>query len=174
MATSVCVGGGGGGGGGRRLDELQTSGGLYCAAGSTGPRCEVCLDDAEYFEGTKCVACPSTARAVGIGLAIGVGALGAAALVRWLWHAARTSPRSATRHRAQLLLLRAGGLGLRAKFKISLGFWQVWHILGSVYGVRLPSRFEGWLNAFAWADIDVPSWLQPCLGSPARRLLVHA
>ena len=53
--------------------------------------------------------------------------------------------------------------------QVLLGFYQVWTVLGEVYGVTLPSNYTGWLNAFRWLNVGSDIILPPrCIGSAER------
>jgi hypothetical protein len=76
---------------------------------------------------------------------------------------------------SQLAVLTAR-LGLQAKFKILVSFYQVCATLVSVYGVRLHPSFTGWLDVLAVFNLDALQlfYPSPCIGSMVQRLLVNA
>ena len=63
------------------------------------------------------------------------------------------------------------------RFKLFLGFFQVWAVRESVYGFNLPAELGGWLSVFDVLSLDLglfvfPSWT--CLGGLTTRLFVSA
>ena len=68
------------------------------------------------------------------------------------------------------------GIGLQAKLKSLLSFYQVVAVLGPVYGVHLPSEFASWTHFLNHFAEQISGLLIPtaCIGSMATRLLVAA
>ena len=126
----------------RRLQSNDSSAptGHYCAEGHAGPLCELCVEDDHYFSNDKrrCVACPSASSRLGILSAVVAGA----ALLFLAIHLTiiRTRVRSRNIHRLCAIL---AGMGLQAKSKITISFFQVCAVLSSVYGVQLHDDFTG-------------------------------
>ena len=142
----------------------------YCAAGHTGPLCEVCVADSDYFSSAegRCVACPSTARSAGIfvGFVIVIAVLAAAyAGLRRLPISRRLRRRAARIESA---------VGLQPKFKVVVSFYQVSSTLGLVYGVRLDEHFTRWLDVLKLFSLDLFGVAIPgrCIGAMSTRLLV--
>jgi hypothetical protein len=67
-------------------------------------------------------------------------------------------------------------LGIQAKLKIVISFYQVSAMLSSVYGVSLHPSFFGWLDALDVISLDIVGLSYPssCLGSMVSRLLINA
>ena len=147
--SETCSGGSGQPSRRRRLTDGDDD--PYCTAGHTGPLCEVCVADSDYFSSAegRCVACPSTARSAGIfvGFVIVIAVLAAAyAGLRRLPFSRRLRRRAARIESA---------VGLQPKFKIVVGFYQVSSILGLVYGVRLDEHFTRWLDVLKLFSLDL-------------------
>ena len=142
----------------------------FCTAGHTGPLCEVCVADSDYFSSAegRCVACPSTARSAGVFLAfvIVIAALAATCAGLRRLPFSRRLRRRATRIESEV--------GLQPKFKIVVGFYQVSSILGVVYGVRLDEHFTRWLDVLKLFSLDLFGVAIPgrCIGAMSTRLLV--
>jgi hypothetical protein len=67
-------------------------------------------------------------------------------------------------------------LGLQAKLKIVISFYQVSAMLSSVYGVRLHPAYTRWLDALDVISLGIVGLSYPssCLGSMVDRLLINA
>jgi len=158
--------------------NVPYSGNYYCRPGMTGPRCEVCEEALHYFSRAdqRCLACWSTGQTVGVVLAVAVALLWCYEGAGWLYLRARHSRNAVVRARARQLRVVLGQLNLSAKFKLALGFFQIWAVLGPVYGVRLPPDFTRWVRVFHWASIDVSGLIihSQCLGGARQRLLAAA
>ena len=115
ISDSACLGGGAGGGGGRRLSA--TSDTLYCREGHTGPRCELCVDGADYFNGLeqRCEQCPAAGRVAGVAIALAVALIVVCGAAWWLWRRA-TEKHAALTGRVHAIV---GKVGFNAKFKVA-------------------------------------------------------
>jgi hypothetical protein len=157
----------------------------YCAAGYAGPRCEVCLRSAEYFNDLthRCEACPSAAR---LALVFGGGLAGLVALLGAVYGLATAPPRKlplalrgaawVARRLVSSSATVAVRLGLQEKFKVVVSFLQVWAVLRSVYGVHLSPQLTAWIPLVNVGALDVVDLAFPgtCVGSMYRRLLFAA
>jgi hypothetical protein len=154
----------------RRLAD-QPSQGRYCLEGHSGPRCTGCIEEANYFNGAECQACPNLA----VRFAILLGVAAAVAMALFMCSTAvRTRPRIG-QWAARLSILMSN-LGIQAKLKIVISFYQVSAMLSSVYGVSLHPSLVGWLDALYVISLDIVNLSYPssCLGSMVSRLLVNA
>ena len=123
----------------------------YCTAGHTGPLCEVCVADSEYFSSAegRCIACPSTARSVSVFLLFVIVIAALAAAYAGLRHL------PCSRRLRQRVTRIESEVGLQPKFKILVSFYQVSSILGIVYGVRLDEHFTRWLDVLKLFSLDL-------------------
>jgi hypothetical protein len=102
-----------------RAPVLSPARGFYCAEGHTGPRCEACTHPHHYNDDHGCTACPPAGR-----IAAAAGACVLAAAVAALCYVCL---RRAGRLRAAWAwgCGLASLLGLQAKIKIAISFYQV-------------------------------------------------
>ena len=146
--------------------------GRYCASGHTGPLCEQCIEEGEYFSlaHRRCVACPAATR-FGILVAAVVGGATLLAAIR-----AATQYIPACGRLARRLYSIESRVGIQPKFKVILSFIQVSTSLNVVYGVRFDKDFMGWLRVLTYANVDVLELAYPgaCIGSMSDRLLIGA
>ena len=157
------------------LEEGAEGAGWGCDAGHTGPLCEWCVSEAQYFDEDKrgCTDCPALAERFGI-LA---GTFTAAAGIGLLLYLAFTRTAACGRcgvcfaHRLALVV---SYVGVQPKLKILVSFYQVCTTLSSVYGVHLHEDFTTWNDAFDKLDLDMLGLTYPpaCLGSMRWRLLL--
>ncbi len=120
-------------------------GNQYCAAGLTGPLCHTCIDRDKYLDVSRaeCVDCPAAALAM---LPLGSAVLGGVLLCA-AW---RQRQRWSTSHSQRLVdsaerasdssshLLQR--LGLVAKAKILVGYFQVVLVMPEAFAVPLPDQ----------------------------------
>ena len=164
----------------------------YCEPGRglTGPRCRSCIDATRTFfdpPTASCLECPVSGMTVVVVPTALVAAVAAGALyLAWLWkrysarrreshrlshQIASTLELATTRgwERASLLLMR---LGLVAKAKLVLAYYQVVLSMPEAYAVRLPAEYEHWMAGFGWMRLN---WLRlaapdACFGDFRQRL----
>ena len=148
-----------------------------CNAGHTGPRCEWCRSESQYFDRVQrgCVDCPSAgvrfANLVGIVLAAAAtGALFYLALTRVAIFG-RAGARAA--HRLSHMKVK---VGFQPKVKVLVSFYQIAATLGPVYGVRLHDDFTRWMEIMDAISFDFLGLTYPdaCIGSMRDRLLLSA
>jgi len=158
----------------RSLAGVPTERG-YCEQGHAGPRCEMCVEDRDYFDGTKCVACPSSRRRFGTLVGVSAAALLLAATAHALTR--RLQPTSGLARRSAALRNRLRrGFSFQCKFKVTVSFAQVCSVLGPVYGVSLHPDFQpslSWLDKTGWDLIDL-TYPGTCLGPMRTRMLLGA
>jgi len=153
--------------------------GAGCDAGHTGPLCEWCVSDEQYFSRKErgCADCPTAARfgilAAALFALAGTIFLSYRALSRIAIKAFRRifGPEVATR----LSQLEAR-VGFQPKLKIVVSFYQVATTLGPVYGARLHEDFTSWLRLLEFFSFDLLGLTYPdaCIGSMSHRLLLAA
>eukprot|EP00961_Rhodomonas_salina_P187845 2535150-Rhodomonas_salina.2 len=146
--------------------------GRYCIQGHTGPLCAACTEDQFYFSRTaaRCQPCNRTGRLSTVtGVVVALAAVLATAWV--VEHKVERVQRAGRRARMVL-----SNLSLQAKFKILVSFYQCFNILGTVYGVRLHSDFESWLDFLEFTNFDAIDYLLPgtCVGSMSQRIVLTA
>jgi len=154
------------------LSTGATADGSGCDTGHTGPLCEWCVSDEQYFDRAErgCADCPPTGR---VGLKVVVAALAGAALLSYP-ALARTE---CGRYGAVLRLARSESqVGFQPKFKILVSFYQVAATLGPVYGVHLHKDFTRWTNFVDAISFDLLGLAYPnaCIGSMRDRILIAA
>lgn len=128
VEDSACLGGGGQGADSRRLasDEYEQSGSLYCRNGMSGPRCEECVADDEFFDQDlqRCEQCPGAGRAAGILIGLVCVVVAVLALCYWAWRRAAHSTSPVVRDWRNRISIFVVTIGIGAKFKILLGFFR--------------------------------------------------
>lgn len=142
----------------------------YCAKGHFGPRCVGCVEDGQYFDGSECRVCPNL-------LVRSASLLCIAALAIALFTCSMVSrTRPWMRQWTARLGVLTSNLGIQAKLKIVISFYQVCAILSSVYGVSLDPAFTGWMDAFDVLSLDIVGLSYPsnCLGSMVYQLFINA
>ena len=144
----------------------------YCVEGNHGPRCELCINDDQYFSDIdgSCVKCPSLSK-----IAIVVGIIAGLAAIILLVRIAKSHypPFEYFLKRFVSVIF---GFNLQAKMKIMISFVQIVNALQSVYGVKLDSRLWAWANFlniinFNILDLTIPG---SCIGSMKNRLILGA
>ena len=162
-------------GGGDSSGEVRCAGGAlagtngdgYCAPEFTGPECQLCADENQYLvNGDNCVDCPARGRKFLGPLLLWLGfcvAVGVAAYLykKQSWRERRYigPPLRLTDRMVALHSL----LGMQAKLKLLLSFYQVVTVIPSIYGVTLPQRYTNWLDGIT--EVISPSnWMPiPCV-----------
>ena len=147
---------------------------MYCADGYTGPLCEWCTSETQFFDRERgCTDCPSPVVRFGILTGAVAAAAGAALLLKLAF--ARNKARNG-RFASQLAGLSAR-VGLQSKVKILVSFYQIAATLGPIYGVRLHDDFTRWTDftdeAFNFDALGL-SYPPACFGSMRKRLLLGA
>ena len=164
--VSACDGGSGG------------EGASYCVDGHVGPRCAFCSNSSEYYDAERatCRACGDLTGRAFQGLAVLVAV---AIVLALLYRALLQAPAQLARINSALSQLAAAmtQFGFQAKFKLAIGFFQVWTVRKSVYGVETPEELSRWLSVFDFLGFDLgvalfPSWA--CLGDLRWRIAFNA
>ena len=153
----------------------------YCHTNLTGPLCRSCLVGGEYFDGAtaRCHACAYTGAAVAV-----VPALVALSCVAAIWLLVQLNWRSSGLPAApaavclwwQRTRSLAPRLGLLAKAKLCVAYYQVVTAMPEVFDVPLPPQYYDAMRvfnvlSFDWLNIGAPA---ACLGGFRSRLLVEA
>lgn len=161
----------------RALGDHVASTGAYCSEGHAGPRCELCVDDKEYFSADerRCVACPTLWRRVVLffSVSLGVAMLISVLYLGYILNLKRSSSGAQLVNRLTDI---CHSVDLQPKVKVLVSFYQICATLTTVYGVRLHASFSGWLDFVEVFSLDVLdlTFPSPCLGSMQTRLLVTA
>jgi len=166
---------------GRALVSREEASGHYCAEGHTGPLCQVCSEDGQYFSlsDRHCVDCPGEWRVAVIAVAVALGAgivAAAAALLRSEWEpACECLAKLIRKGRAAAEMMKREGLW--AKLKIAISLYQCLAAIPSVYVLTVPDSLlggavddllRGLTVAFRFVDLAVPSG---CYGSKVQQLV---
>ena len=95
----------------------------YCKLGHRGPRCETCVSSTDYYDDQEhgCVSCPGASRLV-VYMAV---AFGLCTVVGTCFRLYMRRAREHYRRQARRFNIAAAAIGLQAKFKIILSFFQV-------------------------------------------------
>ena len=139
-----------------------------CGSGLDGPMCQLCPADGSYYDNGVCRDCPDAALRFAYVLAVVLAA--SVALVA-LYLISQTPPDTQSRVRRELLPVTRAlhgarhyvrALGLPAKLKIAIAFYQVIAVLDTTYSVRIPPDLTGWVDAiklsgFEWESLVMPS-----------------
>ena len=156
----------------------------YCWAGRglSGPLCRVCIDASHHYDAStaSCVRCAMTgggALTMPIAVALGAACLGAA-ICLCLGGLCRSPPlkerlRSPRLTRWGAIVPR---LGLIAKLKIALSYYQVVLVMPELFSLSLPPEYFEWMSTFAWINLD---WFAlavapECVGDYHTRLIIKA
>ena len=138
-----------------------------CLVGHSGPLCEVCDDENQYFDRyeayRRCVDCPSLTTVL-VKAAVFLHALIAFAAIMYNTiqlnvHVKTTLSR----------------LNLQGMFKIFVSFYQVAAQLNAVYGIELHPDFEQWFEYFKIITLDAFDMIgmpPACIGDMWIRLTV--
>jgi len=148
-------------------------GGTSCAKGYSGVLCEVCKDKNEYFNSSEgeCTECPQFARLGYFGIAVGVFCI--------LFFIAKNNMHRYARIRC--FFARAYCIstiiGLQAKIKILVSFYQVVVTIQPIYGVRMHNDFTWWFSIFNVLNFGLAETFgipDICFGQMKERLLISA
>jgi len=148
-------------------------GGLSCAEGHGGVKCEVCDDKERYFDESKgeCVECPLFSR-LGSLTGIVAGIFLFLFVMKFIaYRYAKIEPFITK------MLLSLSTIGLQTKFKIMASFFQVVTTFRPVYGVRMHSAFISWFRVFDFFNFGLANTFgipSSCIGSMKERLLIGA
>merc|ERR550514_1853618 len=168
-ASDHCSGSGGATQTSRRL-AASGGAGPGCDLGHTGPLCEWCVSDEQYFSRAErgCVDCPTTER-----FGILAGVVVALAVTGLFLYRALPRAKAWGRFRARLDIVESQ-VGFQPKFKILVSFYQIAATLGPVYGVRLHEDFTRWTDFMDAISFDLLGLTYPdaCIGSMGDRLLL--
>lgn len=164
----------------------------YCVPGHTGPLCQSCIEDGFYFDASeaRCNECAVTgAVAVLLPLAIWLCVVVTAVAIYKLGKQIRQLQHglgnNGVLHRcgAQRVLMLARHvtailprIGLVAKTKIAVGYFQVALVMPELFSLSLPPEYHRFVRVFAWVNLDWFSIAVPeaCVGSFGVRLLFMA
>uniref|UniRef100_A0A7S3TEN2 Tyrosine-protein kinase ephrin type A/B receptor-like domain-containing protein n=1 Tax=Emiliania huxleyi TaxID=2903 RepID=A0A7S3TEN2_EMIHU len=151
----------------------------YCAIGFTGPECQLCDASNHYLvDGDTCRECAAVGLAMGRLAGVALGLCAACALLAWAYSM------QSWRHRRYIgaalrltdrFVAWCVAIGLQAKAKILLGFYQVVIVLSTTYSARLPEKYTGWTDKLSgavsvdWSGILLPS---QCVNFSLRLLTI--
>ena len=158
-----------------------TNASSYCAPGLYGPFCRLCSNHVKptYFGGVyldrdthKCRDCPSIALTLTIGALILIGVL----VGTWVVFV------KLKLHESTGLTMRVNGairvvvtaMGVRSKFKIAIGLYQVLAQLGPIMRVDMPLLYYTFLDRFNFLQLSLGA-LMPgaCIGPFVFRLALR-
>jgi len=153
---------------------LESKSGYYCQEGYTGLLCEVCVDEAKYFNRFKneCQECDpiseSILRAFLILIAI----------------AAIATVLSIAYNRFQRMRNIIGDLSIQAKLKVLISFLQLFYTFHEdvndtqgIYGIQLDSNLLAWLSFLQYLSLDIFRLINlpiECIGSMQNRVIIGA
>ena len=147
----------------------------YCAQGYEGPRCEWCSDPDQYYDDASAT-CKDCGDMVATPFARSSSSSPLPSLSAFcvrpcsVRRACSSAPLAGWPRRPPP----CSSLGLQAKFKCCLTFYQVWAVRKSVYGFELPGDLGGVMAFFDALSFDVGSFIFPswtCLGGLTARLV---
>ena len=149
----------------------------YCAAGHSGPLCQVCVDDTHYYfdkYSGQCKYCGSALRAGGVILAaVAAACIGCFALPCLQSHVGCWPDRQKWyQYALRWLSSRAARIGLLVKIKLLIGFYQVLNAASSVFRVMMPAEYDHVSFGIRWLSFDLWGFMLPveCVGSHAASL----
>ncbi len=134
---------------------------MYCLDGYKGPLCEVCTSSSNYFDAQKrrCFPCPSILILV---LQISGWVAGAMIGLTIILFAYKKKS-----------LNFISSLGLQAKGKLLISFYQIIVSFEDVYGVSLSTHMVGHLNFFKYLALDMLDFFPfDCVASVQAQLVV--
>jgi len=144
-------------------------GGTLCAEDHSGVRCEVCVGEKKYFDSSKgeCTSCPSFLK---LSLTIGI----VLSIIIFLFVMKYIAEKHGEYERHVMILSSTlTAIGIQAKLKILISFFQVVVTIQTIYGVRMQSAFVS-----SWDFILDPSKTFGipfnCFRSMKMRLLIVA
>lgn len=128
----------------------------YCLQGHHGPRCMLCTDANQYFEPANgvCTICPPLDHLIQVSLGMGLLLLALLALGYTVY---KCPPRRCICVSVQMrrVWLKLVGVGLIAKMKLLIVFYQLVYNIPEIYGVRMPPGYQRFIRqAWAWIDFD--------------------
>ena len=147
--------------------RLENWGDKYCASSFTGPECKRCVAENHYLvDGVRCEACPPIEREFMGPLLLGLGVCVAFGLAAYLYKKRSWRERryvGPPLRLADRMVALHSLLGMQAKFKLLLSFYQVVVVIPTIYGVTLPEEYTKWIDAIT--DVISPSnWVpMPCV-----------
>ena len=162
--SSACLGG-----------DWNGTSDAYCAQGYEGPRCEWCSDPDQYYDDASAT-CKDCGDMVATPFARSSSSSPSPSLSAFcvrpcsVRRACSSAPLAGWPRRPSP----CSSLGLQAKFKCCLTFYQVWAVRKSVYGFELPGDLGGVMAFFDALSFDVGSFIFPswtCLGGLTARLV---
>jgi len=122
----------------RRRMVVEAGSDAYCASGFTGPECQLCNASNHYLvDGEECKECANRAASAGRLTGIALGIIVACGLLAWAYRMQSWRKRRFIGPPLRLtdrLSAWCVAIGLQAKLKILLGFYQV-----RLHGVALPA-----------------------------------
>ena len=137
---------------------LETTNGYYCMQNHTGPLCQVCDNDNYYFSDyeEQCIKCPTPSSIVGVSVAIVIGLTAIIMGIGVIFE-----------KKSRQLLHFVASLGLRAKFKLLITFYQILASFKEIYGIRLDSTFTEWMKYLTLNFEEIFSFAIPltCVGN---------
>merc|ERR1740136_223235 len=141
-----------------------------CVEGNHGPRCELCINDDQYFSNSDgiCIDCPSLSRLPILGgIILGVG---------MIIFASRTAYLRCAINLLHKLVSFTSSHCLQTKLKILISFFQVVSTLKSVYGVQLDSQLWSWMKFLEIVNFNILELAIPqsCIGSMYTRIMISA
>jgi hypothetical protein len=147
-------------------DSLTTTG-MYCQENHTGPLCEVCVNDGEYFDPKdgECTECPSFS---GILQLIFISIICVAIMAFVICYGMTQIPTV-----SEFL----SNLSLQAKFKILVSFYQLLSTLEDVHGVVLSDELTNWIEILEYLSLDFLNIFEipvNCIGSTQEQLIFGA
>ena len=148
-------------------------GGVSCAKGHNGVRCEVCDDTNKYFAQSEgeCTTCPKFSR-IGIVAGIFTGIFLCVFIIKYIARQYREIEQFFLKTLSALT-----AIGIQAKFKIFISFCQVVVTIQPIYGVRMHSAFTSWFSLFDIFNFGLEETFGipgSCFGSMKARLLIGA
>ena len=141
--------------------------GHYCMENHTGPLCQVCEDDNKYFSygDKKCMSCPKLFFTVLVTLTVIIGVFVLFLTIGKLYG-------TKSFQRLDFIL----SLGLRAKFKLLITFYQILATFKDVYGIKLSSEFITWMKYLTLNLEEILKFKIPmnCIGTTNQLLVLKA
>ena len=150
----------------------------YCQANLTGPLCSICINVDEHFDSVSmvCNKCTETGAAV-----VAVPVLMVLAIFLGVWLSTMLCKLGnpwleATSNRLQQARVAASRLGLMAKIKLCVAYYQIVVAIPAVYDVPLPSEYYNAMHflsvfSFDWLSVWAPV---QCLGDYRSQIMVEA
>ena len=144
--------------------------GHYCIENHTGPLCQVCKLENDYFSYSdeKCMNCPKSSSTLHILLIFIIGAM-------VLFLTIGTIGKLSLTKRFQRLDF-TSSLGLRAKFKLLITFYQILATFKDIYGIELSPTFTKWMKFLTFNLEEILNFKIPmsCIGTTNQLLVLKA